>query len=311
MYVRKHRNGYQVQVQVGVIRKSKILPDKKSAKQWGEKISTEIRNGMNLDKVKITLKQVIEDYKNQFTVHKKSKLKETKRWNVITRDYPDLVSKRIQDITPKDILTFKTDRGLDGHRTANYDLCLLNNLFKKCISVWLYPIQVNPVAVIEKFKIEKGRYRPIERHEYKMLLNSSDYIFQLGILILRNSGIRHNELHKLTFNDVDELRNKIIIRKAKNNKLREIPIKKWLIKKIQSTKVKGSIFIIPITQHALELRFKRVLKRFEFPTLQIHDFRRHYTQRLVDNKMDIFEIGKRTGHQSLQMISHYYGFGFR
>ena len=59
------------------------------------------------------------------------------------------------------------------------------------------------------------------------------------------------------------------------------------------------------------LKFKRVLKKFDNPTLQIHDFRRYYTSKLVESKMNLFDVAARTGHQSISMIQHYYGFGLR
>jgi len=170
-------------------------------------------------------------------------------------------------------------------------------------------LPINPVANIEHFKIAKGRYRPIERAEYKMLLSHHCEYFVLAILILKNTGIRLSELHNLTHNDLDVIRNKLIIRVAKNNKLRTIPISSWLVKRIENSR--SNNLVIPFSYNAMVLKFKRVLKKFDNPTLQIHDFRRYYTSKLVESKMNLFDVAARTGHQSISMIQHYYGFGLR
>ncbi len=309
MYVRKINNKWQCQVRVGHTRKSKLFLSKKSASRWGVDILKKIHQGNNLEKIDTPLKDVIKVYIKQFTKHKKSAVKETLMWNRLIRDYPKLVNLKLSEIKPQHILDFKTKKSKDGKRITNYYLCLLNNLFKKCINVWLYPLPINPVSNIEHFKIAKGRYRPIERYEYKLLLSHQCKFFVLAILILRNTGIRLSELHNLKRNDIDSLRNNIIVRVSKTNKLRAIPVNPWLIKKIESTKSAG--LVIPFSYNAMVLKFKRVLKKFDNPTLQIHDFRRHYTSKLVESKMNLFDVASRTGHQSISMIQHYYGFGLR
>ena len=309
MYLRKIKNKWQCQIQVNEVRQSKIFLSKKSAGRWGIDTIKKIHQGVNLEKVNTPLHEAINLYIKQFTKHKKSAVREKLMWERLMRDYPKLCGMKLSEIKPQHILDFKTHKSKDGKRITNYYLCLLNNLFKKCINIWLYPLPINPVANIEHFKIAKGRYRPIERHEYKILLSHQCKYFVLAILILRNTGIRLSELHNLTHNDLDTLRNKLIIRVAKNNKLRTIPVNTWLIKRIENTR--SNNLIIPFTYNAMVLKFKRVLKKFDNPTLQIHDFRRHYTSKLVESKMNLFDVASRTGHQSISMIQHYYGFGLR
>ena len=311
MHIKKIDGKWKVQIQVNNIRKTKRFESKKSASRWAEETKIKILQNQNLEKINITLREVIKDYIEQFTAHKKTAEKETKMWIRFVRDNPELVNMKISQIKPQHILFFKKKKGNDGKRITNYYLCLLNNLFRKCLNVWLYPLPLNPVANIEHFKIPKGRYRPIERKEYKKLLTSSDKYFRLGIILLKNTGMRHSELHKLTHNDIDPIRKKLIVRLPKNNKLRSVPVSDWVISEINKTKQLGSHHVIPFSQNAFALRFKRVLKRFDNPTLQIHDFRRHYTAKLVDSRMNLFDIARRTGHQSISMIQHYYGFNLR
>ena len=306
MYIRKIGKRYQCQVRARNQSYYKTFVDKTSARLWGHETYLSAMKGVLLGKgLKKTLKELIKQYIAEFTVTKKSKVNETKIWERLIRNHSWLTNKRVINLTPQDFIRFKNIRMKDGYRTTNYELTLLNNLFNKAIKIWLLPIN-NPVSNVPKLKENKGRYRPIESHEYRKLLHYGDKVFTAVILIARKTGLRHGEIHRLTWLDLDDLRNVLVVRTSKNNNLRTVPISKWLLNYLMPLKKYKTSTIIPISQNAFIKRWQKTLKKLKMH-MHIHDFRRNFVQSLINKKVDIPTIARLTGHSSWQQVQLYWG----
>ena len=108
MYIRKLGRRYQCQVRVRNQSYYKTFVDKTSARLWGHETYLSAMKGVLLGNgLKKTLKELIEKYIAEFTVTKKSKVKETKIWERLIRNHSWLTNKRVINLTPQDFIKLK------------------------------------------------------------------------------------------------------------------------------------------------------------------------------------------------------------
>ena len=88
MYIRKLGRRYQCQVRVRNQSYYKTFVDKTSARLWGHETYLSAMKGVLLGNgLKKTLRELIKKYIAEFTVTKKSKVKETKIWERLIRNH--------------------------------------------------------------------------------------------------------------------------------------------------------------------------------------------------------------------------------
>jgi len=305
---------YQVQLRTNGHYISKTFNDLRSAKYFVHTTESKLmqNSNLNLSGVSQTLKQLIYKYIEDFVVLKKTKKTEINRWKFIIRNYPKLVETKVSNLSPQHFITFKNQRMAHGRRTTNYDLTMFHVLFEKAMKVWLLPIPLNPVTPIEKLPLDKGRYRPITPNEYIRILRfskSKSKEFYLIILVLKNTGIRPNELLNLKFIDIDENKHVIVVRKSKTYNLRVVPINNYLIKKIKLFgNLNDNSKIFNLSKWGLNSKWMRMCSKLNIINLQLYDFRRSFARRYIDNhKGDIPSLAKIGGWSSWDMVQRYYG----
>ena len=303
---------YQVQLRTNGHYISKTFKDKKTAKFFVYTTESKLMQNTNLNLTTLsqTLKDLIHKYIKDFVYLKKTKKTEINRWNFIIKNYPSLVNTRISRLTPQHFIEFKKARSVDGRRTTNYDLIMFHVLFEKAIKVWLLPIPLNPVTPIEKFPLDKGRYRPIGAKEYLNILRYSKAScreFYIAILILKNTGIRPNELINLTTKDIDNKNKLLIIRKSKTYNLRVVPINNYLINLILLLPKKDAS-LFSFSKWSLVNKWTWMIHKLAIDDLQMYDFRRSFARRFIDNsKGDVPSLAKIGGWSSWDMVQRYYG----
>jgi len=316
IFKRKLRSGitFEARVRMNGIDTSRSFDTRQQAKKWVVDTEQSIYKNKNINYTdnKTTLKELIEKYLVEIVALQKSKKSVTNRWNRIIRLNKNLVNLTVTKITPQHMLDYRNKRAVDGRRTANLDLQQFHTLFERAIKLWQFPIAKNPVQYVEKFKIQKGRYRPIYRKEYVLILrdaNKRNYKFYLAILLLKHCGFRPNEVFKLTMNDVDEIAKVLVVRQSKTNQTRVVPINSFIInviKKAQS--INKTKYIVPYTTNGFVSVFRKMCKRLGIVDLQAYDFRRGFAQRFIDKrKGDIPTLARLGGWSSWDMVQRYYG----
>ena len=313
----KTKNRFQAQVRIQGVKLYKTFPDKKSARIWATRKEQEIIRGKRFEiNRSLTLKDLFERYKREFTCFKITKKKEVLQIDRIINRYSWLVETPIYHLTASDFIRFKSLRINDcgnsasknNYRATNRDLILLGAVYKKAIEVWNLGIEINPLKLVEKFPNSRGRYRPIKFKEYRALLKYGDDDFRKTLITYRNTGMRPSEIHNLTINDIDVENQKLVIRLAKGNKTRVVDCSKYLINYVNDTEQNK---LIPLSQNAFRLRFAKALEKLNITDLMPYDFRRARIQKLVDSGKPIGYVALQVGHNSFAMISRYYGTSLR
>ena len=260
---------------------------------------------------KIKVKEAIKKYLKEISVMKTSHHNEKGIWNRLIKNNKAFSELRLAEIRPSHIQHLRNKTARRGRTVANYELKLLNHMFNISIDVWRY-LETNPVSHVKKFKTSKGRYAPLYFAEYRQILteakkNWSTYLY---LLILRNGGFRPKEVHALTHNDIDLIKNLLIVRKQKaQNTYRLVPIKPYIMNLIIESKQKHkSNLIIPYGKNTMNSRWQRIKKDLDIVDRQLYDLRRTFAHNFIDYKKgDIAEMCRVGGWSDWEMAHRYYG----
>ena len=260
---------------------------------------------------KIKVREAVKKYLKEISVMKSSHKNEKGIWERMLKNNKYFSEMRLADVRPSHIQQLRNRTFKRGKTIANYELKLLSHMFNISIDVWRY-VEVNPVAHIKKFKTSKGRYAPLYFAEYRQILNEAkkNWSTYLYLLILRNGGFRPKEVHALTHNDLDLIKNLIIVRKQKaQNTYRLVPIKPYIMNLIIESKQKHkSNLIIPYGKDTMNSRWQRIKKDLNIVDRQLYDLRRTFAHNFIDYKKgDIAEMCRVGGWSDWEMAHRYYG----
>ena len=308
----KHFVRYQAEVRMKGQRIAKTFKTRNECRSFISEQENLIHRGYSTTiGKKIKVREAIKKYLKEVSILKGSHHNEKGIWDRLIKNNRRFTELKLADITPTHILELRNRSKLRGKTVANYELKLLSHLFNTAIKVWRY-VETNPVSPIEKFKTSRGRYAPLYFEEYRKILEyaKTDWVLYLHILILRNGGFRPKEVHSLTHNDLDLIKNLIVVRKQKaQNTYRLVPLKPYIIKLIVESKAwHGTNYIIPQNKNTLNTRWQKLKKNLGLIDRQLYDFRRTFAHNFIDYKKgDIPEMCRIGGWSDWEMAHRYYG----
>ena len=318
MHIRKLVSGrYQCIIRLQGVSTSKTFQDKQSAKIWGQEQELSIVKGTTpmATPKDLVLSDLISRYILELTPLLKDSIGVIRQLNRISKRFPNLVNKKINDLKIVDFQKFKEERYLDalknhnsknGYRATNKDLTLLSTIYNSAINLWELPL-INPLEKISKFPISKGIYRPIRAKEHKYLLRAANIQQKAIILLARHTGMRPKEIFSIKWNDLFD--GKIYIRPeiSKNYYGRIIDLNKYLNNWLNKNLTKECENVINISRTSFRFWFYRLVKKNLFKDLTIYHYRRNFVQHLIDKGESIPYVANQTGHSSWSMVQRYYG----
>jgi len=179
------------------------------------------------------------------------------------------------------------------------------------------PIPRAPVKIVNTFTQE----HITNLVNYCRTSNDSGYRNLAIILLLLDSGIRVSELVNIEIEDVNLAEGHIIIRKAKGNKQRFVPIGSLVQKALwryinqyrpqpiteRVTRLFLSQYGIPLTKSGIQQMLRRYGKRTGITGVRCspHVFRHTFAKNYLLNGGDVFSLQKILGHSSLASVRIY------
>lgn len=318
MHIRKRGNSkFQCIVKFKNKCISKTFNNLKECKQWGYQLEFERDNLHNLSVQKnLTLKDLLEDYLQKFTPTLKDKGLSNQIKRIITH-YPYLVHKKVLDIEPIDFINYKKVRVKDignynsyknNYKATNKDLVLFKTIFNIAINFKGLKIE-NPLKLIKKFPETKGKYRPINGYEHRIILKNSTIMKKAIILILRHTGARPIEVFNLEWTHLNQYNNEIHIdwEISKNNYSRIIPVKPFLIKWLKKNLDISSNKVIEFNKESFRIWLSKLTQKWSFYDLTMYDYRRNFIRYQANRNMPLPKLALMTGHRSYEMLARYYG----
>ena len=300
---------FEVQIRVRNKRIFKTFKDRDSAKLFVQETEALIYRGGNVLDKKITVKQIIKRYIAEILpTHKKAKMTE-RRLNHFIRHNHFLTNTPLKKLVVQDWLDWKNKRLADGVFAFNTDRRLLHSMFNTARDLFEVPLVHNPLAKIKTEYVPKGKWRPIRRREYRMILEyglgdhhtlgqiafnehisdkglslmEHEYPFYVGNLLLRQTGMRPAEMLNATHNDLEKDRGLIYLQKTKTNKNRTIPLRPIMFKHFEKLKAMyGTHKLIPLTFDQFNERFSKMTKVLKINSFTPYTYRRNFASSWIE-----------------------------
>ena len=202
-------------------------------------------------------------------------------------------------------------KGLGPHSIRLY-LALLSHLYTIARSEWGMPELANPVPLVRKPKLPRGRDRRLVGDEEERLLSVCETMNPELTEIVRfaiETAMRQSEIMGLTWNLVDFRNHTVFLQDTKNGESRLVPLSvaaEDCLKRQrerQEGSTKGRVW--SYTPDGMRASYFKALKKAGIEGLTFHDLRHEATSRLCERGLPIMTVQAITGHKSTQMLKRY------
>jgi len=283
-YFRKTPKGYQAQIEIKGVRKSKTFPTKREAQAWAhEEEAVILTSSATAEGERTSLKQVLDRYSREVSPTRRGKRWEQIRLNALADPRLGLpVDLPIARIKPEHFAAFRDSRLAsvsDG--TVLRELGLLSAVMATARREWRL-ISGNPVADIRKPSSPKHRDRLIKPGEIRAMLTGFGYAPQKPVksisesiavcfLLALRTGMRAGELCNLKWVDVHARH--VHLGKTKNGQERDVPLSKKAVALVQRMQGFDKVYVFGLTTQTLDAMFRKIRKRQGLEGFTFHDSR--------------------------------------
>ena len=295
-----------------IIRETSSSENKTVAKQLLSVRKAEVAQG----KLKIKTKEnqiLLSDYSLEFLrwarIHRKPK--SSLRYQVsLNQLIPFFKDQKLVDITKKDIERYKAKRiKTASGSTINRDLACLKKLFNNAIAEDI--LENNPVIGIEFFKEPRRSVNFLSDIEGRKLVKACDTDAMKTFVILGlHTGMRHNEMLSLKWEDVNLDDKLITLKDTKNNKEETIPLNNTALDRLKNlNQISEYVVSKDDGDRYRDIRksWQRVIKKAGLKNITPHILRHTFATTLVREGADlnaVKELGRWGDLKLLERYSH-------
>ena len=202
-------------------------------------------------------------------------------------------------------------KGLGAHSIRLY-LALISHQYTIARSEWGMPELVNPVPLVRKPKLPRGRDRRLVGDEEDRLLTVCEKTNPELADIVRfamETAMRQSEIMGLTWDRIDFRNHTAFLYDTKNGESRLVPlsvIAEECLKRQRERRdgaTKGKVWCY--TTEGMRASYFKAIKKAEIEGMTFHDLRHEATSRLCERGLPIMTVQAITGHKSTQMLKRY------
>ena len=307
---RKRSDAWQARIQRnGYPDQSKTFSTRSEALAWARNTESEMDKGITQQIItnnKALLRDLLERYKREVTVHKKHPAAEGYRIDFWLRHR--LASLPISAIKSADIARWREERLKLGRapNTLRLELAVLSNLFTVAANEWSFEGLCNPTTKVKLPKLPSGRVKRLEDSEIQLILSCSDSTLLKPIVMLAiETGMRRGEIASIEWRHIDFIKSTIFLPMTKNGDSRDVPMSKGAQKIILELVKDGRDRVFNITPHGISIAFGRACKRANILDLHFHDLRHEAVSRLFEKGFSLPEVAAISGHKTWAMLKRY------
>jgi len=195
--------------------------------------------------------------------------------------------------------------------TVHYELRLLRQVCRHSADTWGIGCSA-PVAHGTLPKVPHRAERWLSPNERRRLEDACPAYVGRVITFAVETGLRINEICRLSWNQVDLERGELKIGEQKNGKSSLLPLSLGAreVLRVLTTEKKpqGAVFLkgfSPWTDSSLRAAFYKAVKRSGIAPVRFHDLRHTFATRLVQAGVDLYTVQRLGRWSSYDMVQRY------
>lgn len=272
----------------------------------------------------------VEVYLKDKEVELKARTLRNKTYMLQTHVIPYLGEKKMNEITPADIIAWqKTVR-----ESRDYSEAYLRMLQNQVTAVFvhatkIYYLKDNPCKRVKKMGRSDDRsltFWTLEEYQRFISTFDKDSMQYLIFEILFYTGMREGELLALTRNDIDLVQHTIKITKTfyrhnredvitapkTDNSIRTIDIPGFLAGEIRDYldrlyRYPADARLFPVVAESVQQAMRRHIKKADVSRIRVHDLRHSHCAYLINQGVQPLIIKERLGHKDIKITLNTYG----
>lgn len=303
------------------IRRSTETKDKKLAEKIYAKVLTTVAEGKWFDidySNQKTLKEMIERYDKEYTIHRKyySQKRERSIFKHLYSYFGETCTLGEIEQRIGSYEQFRKAKGL-APATIVKELGLLRTMFNIARKQWRWKVD-NPVSEIKLPKVRNERVRYLSEDEHRRLFDaleqSEEKWLKPLVIVAIDTGLRLSNLCALRWFEVNMLSRMITIdaEAMKNDDYLGIPLTDRafkVLKELRKTQsLSGHVFHHngkQLYDRKVQRAFRDVLTKAKIGNFHFHDLRHTFASYLRQRGVDLHTISKLLGHKDLRMTKRY------
>ncbi|QJY33652.1 site-specific integrase [Diaphorobacter sp. JS3050] len=331
---------YHVQIRLkGFPPQTETFNSKTIAKQWAQRVETELREGRYMPHAlaqRRTVKEMLESYRDRVLIP--TKPKRVRDQGQQLQWWIDKIGRySLADITPAIIGQYRDELLATTFGKANPKklapatvvryLAILSHAFSVAVKEWEW-LPESPMPKVKKPKVSNGRVRYLSADELARLraaaAASENKFLPTVIEVAVATGMRYSEIMNLRWRDVlTDAQGRCslaVLEETKNGERRGVPLLgtaqvaldalRLAHKQANGDKVSLDTLLFPSAAKKdapVELRksWETALKRAKIEDFRFHDLRHTAASFMVQSGATAPEIAEVLGHKDLQMVKRY------
>ncbi len=282
------------------------------AEQWARHMETKLDRGDLPTPVKVLdsykLKDILERYRDEITVRKRSMETEAYILNAFIRN--PIAKLTLAQLKASHFVTYREKRLKQVKPgTVNRELSIIKHALDIAEREWDIPIRQNPLLKIKKLKVSNARSRRLSEEEYHSLMQAVEETRNNLIKPLMNfaieTGMRRGEITRLQWVEIDYEARTLFIPITKNGHSRTIPLTGKALEILKELEGNRRDRPFPMSDNAAKLAWQRLLKRSGIKDLHFHDFRHEAISRFFERGLSVPEVALISGHRDFRMLFRY------
>lgn len=196
-----------------------------------------------------------------------------------------------------------------GAGTFLRHLTVLRHVFEVARKEWGVPIPVNPTVDVRKPKAPLARNRRLRPDEETALFGACggclNPLIEPTIRLALFTGMRRGELLSARWQNFDPEKRTLLIPMTKNGHPRKVPLDTAALAVIHRLRRGEDDRLLPVSDEAVKLAWKRLIKRAGIVDLHFHDLRHEAISRFFERGLTVPEVALISGHRDVRMLFRY------